>query len=208
MDLPEKPKPGRQRRENEKQQDKTKELEQDVKPKRDPAKVKCFACGQRGHFANKCPDKGAKEADAEVEPDLKRTFATWDDTSTFVTYQVFDANQEQEQAHLTVQHVLLDNGADVSVFHPDLLRDVQRDAVKISVNGLGSRQLILTDEGYLPDFFLVYASEHTAVNILSLADVEAIYPITYTPCTSFTVHLPDRDILFTKRGKHYPMLQM
>jgi hypothetical protein len=76
MDLPEKPKPGRQRRENEKQQDKTKELEQDVKPKRDPAKVKCFACGQRGHFANKCPDKGAKEADAEVEPDLKRTFAT------------------------------------------------------------------------------------------------------------------------------------
>ena len=55
-------------------------------PKRDPAKVKCFACGQRGHYANKCPEKDAKEANAEAEPDLKRTFATWDDTSTFVTY--------------------------------------------------------------------------------------------------------------------------
>ncbi len=60
-------------------------------PKRDPAKVKCFACGQRGHYANKCPEKDAKEVNAEAEPDLKRTFATWDDTSTFVTYQVFDA---------------------------------------------------------------------------------------------------------------------
>jgi hypothetical protein len=134
---------------------------------------------KRGHYANKCPGKDAKEVDAEAEPDLKRTFATWDDTSTFVTYQVFDTNQEQ--AHLTVRHVLLDNGTDVSVFHPDLLRDVQRDTVKISINGLGGRQLVLMDEGYLPEFFTVYASEHTAVNILGLADVEAIYPITYTP---------------------------
>ncbi len=91
----------------------------------------------------------------------------------------------------------------MSVFHPNLLRDVQKNTVKVRVNGLGGKQLELTDEGYLPEFFAVYASEHTAVNILSLADVEALCPITYTPCTSFTVHLPERDIVFTKRGKHY-----
>ncbi len=91
----------------------------------------------------------------------------------------------------------------MSVFHPDLLNDVQRNTVNIKVNGLGGKQLVLTDEGYLPEFFPVYASEHTAVNILSLADMEAMYSITYTPCTAFTVHLPDRDIEFTKRGKHY-----
>jgi hypothetical protein len=104
---------------------------------------------------------------------------------------------------LTVNHVLLDNGADVSVFHPDFLQDVQRESINVRVNGLGGRQLVLTDQGYLPDFFQVYASAQTTVNILSLADVEALYPITYTPCTSFTVHLPERDIVFTKRGKHY-----
>jgi hypothetical protein len=71
------------------------------------------------------------------------------------------------------------------------------------VNGLGGRQLHLTDEGYLLDFFSVYPSENTAVNVLSLADVEDVCPITYNPRTSFTVHLSDRDIVFTKRGKHY-----
>ncbi len=119
----------------------------------------------------------------------------------YITNQVFDAVQDQE--HLSVHHVLLDNGADVSVFHPDLLRNVKTNTVNIRVNGLGGRQLLLTDEGYLPDFFSVYASEDTTVNVLSLADVEDVYPITYDPRTSFTVHLPDRDIVFTKRGKHY-----
>jgi hypothetical protein len=89
------------------------------------------------------------------------------------------------------------------VFFPDLLRDVQTNTVKIKMNGLGGRQLVLTDEGYLPNFFAVYASVHTTVNILSLADVEAVYPITYNPCTSFTIYLPGRDIEFTKRGKYY-----
>jgi hypothetical protein len=52
-------------------------------------------------------------------------------------------------------------------------------------------------------FFSVYASEDTTVNVLSMADIEDVYPITYDPHTSFTVHLPDSDIVFTKRGKHY-----
>ncbi len=198
LDLPEKPKPDKSKRNKEKEQEKAKTAESE-KPKRDPSKVKCFACGQRGHYANKCPNEEGVSDD--IEPEIKRTFAAWDETSTFVTYQVFDAAQEQEQ--LTIQHVLLDNGADISVFHLDLLRDVQKNTVTIKVNGLGGRQLLLTDEGYLPDFFTVYASENTAVNVLSLADVEDVYPITYNPRTSFIVHLPDRDIVFTKRGKHY-----
>jgi hypothetical protein len=109
----------------------------------------------------------------------------------------------QDHEHLTLHHVLLDNGADVSVFHPPLLREVKRNTVNVRVNGLGGRQLLLTDEGYLPDFFSVYASEDTTVNVLSMSDVEDVYPIMYDPRTSFTVHLPDRDIVFTKRGKHY-----
>jgi hypothetical protein len=39
------------------------------------------------------------------------------------------------------------------------------------------------------------------VNILSFAEVEEKYPITYEPYKGFTVHLPERDILFRRVGK-------
>jgi hypothetical protein len=38
---------------------------------------------------------------------------------------------------------------------------------------------------------------------LSFADVEDLYKITYQPQESFTVHLPDRDIVFHCRNKLY-----
>jgi hypothetical protein len=49
----------------------------------------------------------------------------------------------------------------------------------------------------------VYASKDTHANILSFAEVEDMYPISYVPRESFTVHLPDRDIVFHRRGRHY-----
>jgi hypothetical protein len=47
----------------------------------------------------------------------------------------------------------------------------------------------------------VYASAETKGNILSFAEVEEKYPITYEPYEGFTVHLPERDILFCRVGK-------
>jgi hypothetical protein len=38
---------------------------------------------------------------------------------------------------------------------------------------------------------------------LSFSDVEDMYEITYQPRKSFTVHLPDRDIVFKRRNKLY-----
>jgi len=56
--------------------------------------------------------------------------------------------------------------------------------------------------GYLEDFFEVYTSTETRVNILSFAEVEEKYPITYKPFKGFTVHLPEHEILlFCKIGK-------
>jgi hypothetical protein len=54
---------------------------------------------------------------------------------------------------------------------------------------------------YLDDFFEVYASNDTRVNILSFSKVEELYLITYEPFVGFIVHQPDRDILFKKKGK-------
>ncbi len=45
--------------------------------------------------------------------------------------------------------------------------------------------------------------QETHTNILSFAEVEDHFPITYVPRESFTVHLQDRDIVFNRRGKMY-----
>jgi hypothetical protein len=47
----------------------------------------------------------------------------------------------------------------------------------------------------------VYTSRDTRVHIISFLDVEELYPITYKLFRGFTVHLPNREILFEKRGK-------
>ncbi len=57
--------------------------------------------------------------------------------------------------------------------------------------------------GYLPDFFEVYTSAETKANVLSFAEVEDRYRITYVPKEAFIVHLEDRDITFQRRGKLY-----
>ena len=62
-------------------------------------------------------------------------------------------------------------------------------------------QLELRETGYLDNFFQVYTSTETQVNVLSFSDVEELYPIMYEPFVGFTIHTPVGDILFEKKGK-------
>jgi hypothetical protein len=55
----------------------------------------------------------------------------------------------------------------------------------------------------LKDFFEVYASEDTKANVLSFADVEDMYEITYIRGEAFIVHMGDRDLVFKRREKLY-----
>jgi hypothetical protein len=59
------------------------------------------------------------------------------------------------------------------------------------------------ETSYLPDFFRVYTSSNTKANVLSFADVKALYEITYQLQQSFPVHLPDRDKVSYRRDKLY-----
>jgi hypothetical protein len=90
------------------------------------------------------PQGGTTE---EEEPEIIRTFAVWDDTNVFVTYQVYNTSEKVNEC-FGIQQVLLDNQADVNVFHPMWLRAVQKDQVKVKVNGLEGKQLTITDTGY------------------------------------------------------------
>ena len=63
--------------------------------------------------------------------------------------------------------------------------------------------MIVDEEGILEIFFPVYASEKTQANVLSFADVEDLYDITYVQKQAFIVHMGDRDLVFNKRDKLY-----
>jgi hypothetical protein len=87
--------------------------------------------------------------------------------------------------------------------HLSLLREIEPVEETIRINGVGGHQFTVEREGYLDDFFKVYASEDTHANVLSFSVVEDMHQITYVPRESFTVHLPDHDIEFVRRGKMY-----
>ncbi len=154
-----------------------------------------------GHYANKCPHR-KKPDGSEDEGATKNAHVTWD-ASTFTTYQEKVVNATGMVGKLKRTEVLLDNQADFSVMHPSLLGEIGPAEETIRINGVGGHQFRVEREGYLDEFFKVYASEDTHANVLSFSEVEDMYQITYVPRESFTVHLPDRDIEFVRKGKMY-----
>jgi hypothetical protein len=120
---------------------------------------------------------------------------------TFVTYQVCHGVKSRQK--FNEYDLLLDNQADISVVHPRLQWQVMAADKPVTVNGIGGRQLVVTQTGYLDEFFRVYASEDVKPNVLSLDDVEDMFPVTYVPGKGFVVYLPGHDLEFARIGKLY-----
>jgi hypothetical protein len=70
-------------------------------------------------------------------------------------------------------------------------------------NGLSGETTSITKIGTLHGFFTCFVSNDTVASVLSLADIEDMYRVTYEPCVSYTVHMNDRDLVFEQRGKLY-----
>ena len=90
--------------------------------------------------------------------------------------------------------MLLDNQANISIVHQDLLCNIQEAEHAVKINGVGGHQFTVNKTGFLDPLFHVYASEDTHANILSLSEVEDRYLVTYVPQENFIVHLPEIDI--------------
>ena len=58
-------------------------------------------------------------------------------------------------------------------------------------------------EGLLSGFFYCMTCEIMRVNVLSQADVEDLYEVTYDPGVSFTVHMLDKDLVSYWQNKLY-----
>jgi hypothetical protein len=79
---------------------------------------------------------------------------------------------------------------------------MQEDA-PVTVNGIGRKQLVVAQTGYLNEFFWVYARLQARPNVLSLADVEDMFTVTYIPGQAFIVHSPSHGLEFKCKGKLY-----
>ena len=142
-------------------------------------KVECFICGD-DHYATDCPLRKklieSHKGRAAEEDDEAAVNAIWE-ANAFATVRTYQINAVGFSGFKTTE-VLLDNQADISIIRPELLRQVQPTKEIVRVNGVGGVQLELRETGYLDNFFQVYTSTHTRVNILSFSDVEELYPIT------------------------------
>ena len=69
-----------------------------------------------------------------------------------------------------------------------LLKDVQPAERRIKMKGVGGLQMVVDQQGILEGFFPVYASTDMKANVLSFADVEDLYDITYVQKQAFIVH--------------------
>jgi hypothetical protein len=149
----------------------------------DKRNLECHLCHEKGHFANECPNS--------ARPD--QVNATW---------AVFNTGEAGEHYKQAPHEVFLDNAAEVSIMHPRFLTDI-RPNEGAAIVGVSGTQKATPLIGYLDQFFDCNACSDCMANILCQADIEDKYDVTYEPGRAYTVHLPDRNLEFTRRGKFY-----
>jgi hypothetical protein len=157
--------------------------------------VKCFNC-EDNHYIRDCPELKRNKAN---DADDAIMAAAMFEATTFATYQV----NVISYSGFKQTEVLLDNQANISVMKPGMLHHIEPAKEEVNICDVGGLQLRVKETGYLNEFFRVYASEDTKANVLSFADVEDLYDVTYVRGESFVVHLPSRDLEFVRCGKLY-----
>jgi hypothetical protein len=150
-------------------------------------KMKCFICGEKGHPAKACPHK-EKDCQAEGDPPMAR-----------LTLDLVCSTASCGRLHQKYE-VCLDNGSQVNIIHPCLLTNLR--ASSRGFRGMSSASE-MKRVGMLEGFFECQACDMCPTSILSMADVEDLYAVTYKQEDSITVHMDHRDIVFHHCDKMY-----
>jgi len=152
------------------------------------AKMKCVNCGKKGHPAKACPEKAQDKDDEEDEepPMAGMTVACCATGNGKRLHQYYE--------------ICLDNGSQVNIVDSRLLTNLctARRTYR-SMNGVAHTERM----GYLDGFFDCQACDDCPTNIISMARVEDMYPITYTQGEKITVHMDERDVGFIRRDGMY-----
>lgn len=182
----------------------------------------CALCGDTNHGVSQCPH--LSKARHAVKRDGKPAHITGCAVSAqqvgvsgvaFTACAISASTQRsQPQEHLaglasaarSPQAVILDTGADTSVFHNrDLLSNVRRAKCPAILHGVGGT-VEVTEVGDFGDLGEVYYTPHTPVNALSMSRVAAVAKIAY--CWThgggqFRIHLPGGSLTFESVGGLY-----
>jgi len=189
--------------------------EAEKKPEKDLSKVKCYGCGKKGHMKKPplCPKntEKAKKGQADGAGFMNATWCKEIEASMYGMVRFEDIEMKEyvvdtavnATSGITLTQVLLDNQADISIMHPMMLSEVRPVDKRIRVIGVGGVQLIVNKVGMLDGFFQVYASEETKASILSFADIEDKYKIMYVRGQTFTVHMPEEDVVLKRKNTLY-----
>ena len=144
------------------------------------AHIRCFTCGQLGHFANRCPGQTSHHGTAMAQA-ATTIPKTW---------------------------VLLDNQSTLHLFcNQELLKDICEADGSMTVTSNGGTRTTKM-KGTLPGFGDVWYDPGAITNILSLSSVQERYRVSYDSHqgNTFNVHLDDGRIMRFKQamsGLHY-----
>ena len=129
----------------------------------------CYVCGKEGHIARVCPEKKMKSVTALVSNgEFDEGDRDFDEEHSHSAFNISDS----DHAVLFSQHdLILDTAASISIIrNRDILTRIKASH-HITVNGVrrGSPGIVITEEGCLGDFGIVYLNEKSAANILSMS---------------------------------------
>jgi len=151
------------------------------------AKIKCFNCNEKGHMAKSCLHKLKEGVEAgEPEPLMAGTTLACEcyATTTQRIHQWYKG--------------CLDDGSQVNIVDPRLLTNLRTcNRMYCSLNGAAETESV----GHLDGFFDSCTS--CLANIISMADVEDLYLVTYIHGESIIVHMEGRDVILERRDKMY-----